>query len=98
MDRVDPTGRRLLEAFKRIQLVSAKPQVSGRPFVRFLMVMQRTFEHPVLGPVFGPVALRVLGLEGRVLRTLTTESERRRAVGQTFDDLAAEALAAKHVG
>jgi hypothetical protein len=49
MDRVDPTGRRLVEAFKRIQLVSAKPQVCARPFVRFLLAMQRTFEHPVLG-------------------------------------------------
>lgn len=97
MDRVDPTGRRLVEAFKRIQLVSAKPQVARRPFVRFLSSMQATFEHPLLGPIFGPVVLRVLGVEARVLVTLTTGAERRRAVEQTFDDMAAEALAVKLV-
>jgi hypothetical protein len=95
MDRVDPTGRRLVEAFKRIQLVSAKPQVAQRPFVRFLSAMQGTFEHPLLGPLFGPLVLRVLGLEARVLVTLTSDVERRRAVEQTFDDMAAEALALK---
>lgn len=98
MDRVDPEGRRLVEAFKRIQLVSAKPEVADRPFTRFLFAMQGTFEHPVLGPVLGPVVLRVLGIEGRVLRTLTTEAERRRARQQSFDALADEALAAKLVG
>jgi hypothetical protein len=97
MDRVDPTGRRLLEAFKRVQLISAKPEVARRPFTRFLSTMQWTFEHPVLGPFLGPLALRVLGLEARVLRTLTTEAERRRAAQQSFDAMADEALAAKLV-
>ncbi|MCO5172099.1 MAG: diiron oxygenase [Planctomycetes bacterium] len=96
MDRVDPTGRRLVEAFKRIQLVSAKPQVARRPFVRFLSFMQGTFEHPLLGPLFGPLVVRILGIEARVLVTLTTEAERRRAREQSFDDMAAEALALKH--
>lgn len=98
MDRVDPTGRRLVEAFKRIQLVSARPDVARRPFVRFLSGMQATFEHPLLGPLFGRLVLRVLGLEARVLVTLTTEAERRRAGEQSIDDMAAEALAAKLVG
>jgi hypothetical protein len=98
MDRVDPSGRRLVEAFKRLQLVSAKPQVAERPFTRFLSTMQATFEHPLLGPIFGRVVLRVLGLEARVLRTLTTEAERARARQQSFDALAEEALAAKLVG
>jgi hypothetical protein len=95
MDRVDPTGRRLVEAFKRIQLVSARPEVAARPFVRFLSTMQGVFEHPLLGPVFGRLVLRVLGVEARVLVTLTTEAERRRARAQTFDEMAADALAAK---
>lgn len=95
MDRVDPTGRRLLEAFKRIQLVSAKPEVQRRPFVRFLRAAQWTLEHPLLGPALGPLAVRLLGVEARVLVTLTSEAERRRARAQSFDEMAEDALAAK---
>jgi hypothetical protein len=97
MDHVDPTGRRLVEAFKRIQLLNAKPEVSRRPFVRFLYAMQGTFEHPLLGPLLGRAVLRVLGVEGRVLVTLTSEEERKRARAQTFDEMARDALAAKLV-
>ena len=43
--------------------------------------------------IAGRAVLRVLGVEARVLVTLTTEAERKRARAQTFDEMADDALA-----
>src|SRR5690606_16577332 len=40
MKMVDPEGKRLREAFKRFQLLSAKPGVAARPFTKFLLGIQ----------------------------------------------------------
>ncbi|RMG13721.1 MAG: hypothetical protein D6731_11665 [Planctomycetota bacterium] len=40
MDRLDPCGRRVREAVKRIQLLGAKGRVRRRPFGRFLLTLQ----------------------------------------------------------
>lgn len=95
MARTDPTGVRIKQAFKRIQLLSAKPRVRDRPISRFLLTLQAIHNHPVLGIVLGRLAVRLLGCDPAVLRTLYSEEEYQRAATLSFDELAAEALAAK---
>jgi hypothetical protein len=95
MDLVDPSGRRLREAFKRIQLLSTKPRVAQHPFSRFLLTLQALFNHPVTGRIFGKVIVRILGLDPRVIATLYTQEEARRAEKMSIEEMAEEALAAK---
>ncbi|MCS6798049.1 MAG: diiron oxygenase [Myxococcota bacterium] len=97
MDLVDPGGRRLQEAFKRMQLLGTKPGVAERPFTRFMRGLQDAFHHPWLGPMLAPVIARIMGVEPRVIRRLYTEDEARRVARMSFEELAQEALAAKYV-
>lgn len=96
MDRTDPSGRRIREAFKRIQLVLHKPMVARTPFSRMMIGMQRLYNTPVIGTVFGRVLLRLLGAEDRAARILFTRDELARAERMTFEQMAEEALAAKY--
>ena len=96
MDLVDPSGRRLYEAFKRAQLLGRKPEVAARPFPRFIQRLQDLYQHPIVGRAFGPVLQRAIGLDPRVIRNLFTEEEERNAMRMSFDELAQDALAAKH--
>ncbi len=96
MDLTDPTGRRLIEAFKRIQLLGDRPKVSERPFARFIKMMQLLFNDPVVGAVAGPIIARMIGLDPRVIRILYTEDEKRRADRMSIDELAQEAIEAKY--
>lgn len=95
MDLLDPSGVRLRDAFKRIQILSVKEGVGDRPFTRFTMGLQRLVEHPLFGGALTPLVERVLGVDARVLRTLYTEEEAQAAQRKSFDELAEEALAAK---
>lgn len=95
MSRVDPSGKRLREAFKRIQLLSAKPEVARRPFAHFLLILRETVQHPVLGPIFGGVASRLGGIPPELMRDLYSQREFEQASRMSFDELAADALAAK---
>jgi hypothetical protein len=96
MDRTDPTGRRVQEAFKRIQLVLHKPTVARTPFPRFMIAMLAAYNHPLAGRVLGPLLLRALGAEERAARILFTREELARSQRMTFDELAEEALAVKY--
>lgn len=96
MDLVDPQGRRLLEAFKRIQLLGEKTEANRRPFARFMYGLQRTFNTPVVGTALSPVISRVMGVDPKVIRTLYTLDEARRAQRMSFDELAQDALQAKY--
>lgn len=96
MDIVDPAGKRLMEAFKRFQLLRYKPRVETRPFGTFMNVMQDTYNHPLWGPLLGGVASRALGVEPRFMRLMNSEEEIRAAVGKSYDALAEEALAVKN--
>jgi rubrerythrin len=96
MDRTDPTGRRIQEAFKRIQLVLRKPTVARTPFSRFMIFMQDLYNRPVVGKVFGRLLLRALGAEDRAARILFTQEELARTQRMSFDELAEEALAVKY--
>ena len=95
MALVDPEGRRLIEAFRRIQLLGLKEEVQDRPFNRFLRTMQGLFNHPRLGPLAGPLVVRVVGVDPRALAVLTTEEDVRRLSTMSFADLAEETLASK---
>lgn len=96
MARTDPSGQRMREAFKRIQLLSAKPRVAARPFSRFVLSLQRLHNHPVWGPLFGRLAVRLLGIEPAVIQELYSAEEYRWAASASFDELSAAALQLKH--
>jgi hypothetical protein len=96
MDHTDPSGRRLREAIKRIQLLARKPTVAARPFTRFMIVVQDAFNQPLLAKVLGPVLLRVAGGDARTVRRLFSDDELARSHRMSFDEMAEEALAAKY--
>ena len=98
MDRVDPSGKRIREAFKRVQLLSQKPGVSERPFSRFMLTLQDIFNHPLAGPIVGRFVARIAGLEPRFMQRLYTDDDARRVQGMSFDALADEALSLKYAG
>jgi hypothetical protein len=96
MELVDPSGKRLLEAFKRIQLLGQKngtgPQ---RPFVTVLRALHALFNDDRIGPYVGPAIARVLGVDPKVVRSLYTEQDLARIQHMSFEALAQEALDAK---
>jgi hypothetical protein len=95
MDRTDPSGRRLREAVKRIQLIARKPTVARRPFTRIMIGVQDAFNHPIVGRLLGPLLLRIAGGDERTIRQLFSDDELVRARAMSFDQLAEDALAAK---
>jgi hypothetical protein len=94
MERLDPRGARLREAFKRMQLLGRKEHQMKRPFGVFLRVLDTLFNHPVTHPFFAGIAGRIAGV-GSFLERFYTEDELRRAQGMTYEDLAEEALSVK---
>ncbi len=95
MDMTDPSGKRLLDAFRRIQLIGLKEELQHRPFNRFLRGMQDAFNHPVVGRVAGSAISRVLGLEPRVLQRLYTDEDEAEVQRKSFAEMARETLALK---
>jgi hypothetical protein len=96
MELVDPSGKRLREAFKRIQLIGTKPNVRKRPFVRFMLAMQDLFNTPIIGLVFGRALIRIVGVDPEVMRQLYDDDEARAARASSFDALAEQTLALKY--
>jgi hypothetical protein len=94
MELVDPDGKRLKEAFKRIQLLGLKTGHS-RPFARFLKGMYDLFNHPTYGRFSGPVVTRVMGVPEKVLRHLYTDDEERNLANVSYEAMAEDALSAK---
>jgi hypothetical protein len=95
MERVDPSGTRLREAFKRMQLLGAKPKVAELPFMRFMQAIQDLHNSRFAGPRLRSFLGTLAGAEPRFLEQLATDEERARASTMSFDALAEEALAAK---
>lgn len=91
MEITDPEGKRTHEAFKRIQLVLRKPTVARMPFARFMIGVQRAYNHPVTGRLFGPLLLRALGAEPRVAKILFTDEELARSHRMSFEEMARDA-------
>ena len=97
MQVVDPSGRRMKEAFKRIQLIGTKPTVRRSAFVKAMTGLQDAYnDQAVVRLVFGRLIERVLGVDAEMISRLYTDAERKRAERMSFDELAEEALAAKY--
>jgi len=95
MRRIDPTGRRLREAIKRMQLLGEKPQIADRPMARLMTRVRDIALHPVFGPLFGRVAERVAGAPAELLGVMYDADEARRFRAMSFDEMAEDALQAK---
>jgi len=95
MDRIDPTGERLREAFKRMQLLGARPGLDRLPLVKFWGSMMDLYHQPWMGRRAREVVARVVGAEPRFMERLATADELARARMMSLDDLAEEALSAK---
>ncbi len=96
MDLTDPTGKRMYEAFKRVQLVANRPEVARRPFTRFMRTIQDLINHPITGRLLGRPLLRIAGIDPRVVVQLYNEAEARQAQRMTMSELAEEALQVKY--
>ena len=94
MELVDPDGRRLHEAFKRIQLLGVKTGTT-RPFARFMRGLFELFNHPRWGRHTGWLVERVMGIPPGVIRRLYSADEERTANAMSYSDMADEALTAK---
>jgi hypothetical protein len=95
MERVDPTGRRLREAFRRVQMISAKPGVLDRPFGAFMQQLQLWYRKPLPRKLVGGLLSRVAGVEPRFMEAIATDDDMARASRMSFDELAQDALAVK---
>lgn len=95
MDHIDPSGERLREAFKRMQLLGTRPGLEELPLVRFWTAMMDLYHRPWLGSRGKEAVARVVGAEPRFMERLATEDELARARTLSLDQLAEEALAAK---
>lgn len=92
MALVDPSGRRLKEACKRLQILLRRPASAPRPFVRAIGALHEFYDHPLVRALFGPAIVRVVGVEPELLAKLYTEPELRRAAAMSVDELTRHAL------
>lgn len=97
MDRLDPRGKRLREAFKRMQLLGMREERSRRPFTRFMRALQAAFMNPLVRPVLGDVITRVAGISPRFFQRLYDEGDLERTRRMSYSELADEALEVKQV-
>lgn len=95
MRLVDPSGKRIREAFKRMQLMSSQPGMDNSPFGRFQLALHQISTHPVAGPLFRRVTARLAGVEPQYMEKMYTDEEMARARRMDFDGLAQDALGAK---
>jgi hypothetical protein len=95
MMRVDPSGARMREAFKRMQLLGTKPGVGELPLTRFWNAMMKLHNHPRAGRRLKEILATLAGAEPEAMQRLATHDELATAASMSFDQLADEALAAK---
>jgi len=93
--RVDPSGRRMREAFKRVQLLGTRDRVKDRPFWRAVAFGRFAFTNPFVGPALGKVAQRVAGLPESLMHHLYNEAEMEAARRASIDALVEETLSLK---
>jgi hypothetical protein len=96
MAHLDPRGKRLREAFKRMQILGRKEPNARLPFNRFLRSLDAAFNHPIAGKLVGGLAGRLAGV-GPFLERFYTPEELEKARRMSYAELAEEALAAKTV-
>ncbi len=98
MQTVDPGGRRLTEAFKRMQLLQNMPGIERSPLARFGLFLRDTYNHPFYGPLFGGIVQRIAGLPPELMRNLYSREEGEAARTRGFAWLANEGLSVKPGG
>jgi hypothetical protein len=97
MKVVDPTGKRMRQAFKRIQLLGTKGELKEHPFTRFMTGLQDLYnDHPVARVAFGGLIRRIVGVDETLIARLYDEEDVSRAARMSFDELAEDALSAKY--
>ncbi|MCA9772665.1 MAG: hypothetical protein KC466_09685, partial [Myxococcales bacterium] len=96
MELVDPSNKRLFEAFKRMQMLALKPEVARTPFAKLMSGIRDAYKKPAVRKALGPVLLRVIGLDEKVMVDLYSGDDKRRARELSFDEMAQEALGAKY--
>ncbi len=94
MDRMDPSGERLRQAFKHVQLFGAKPGIARHADAKLLMGVQNLVNNTALGRWIGSTLAGLIGMEPRFLEPLHTKEEAKRAESASFQALAGEALSA----
>lgn len=97
MQRFDPEGRRMLRAFKQVQLLSAKRRGadaigSKHPFVRFHVALRSLANHDPLGPVFRKTVSNLLGVPPTLMTTLYADDEVRRARSMSYEAFSEQTL------
>jgi hypothetical protein len=97
MDRIDPTGARLREAFKRMQLLGTRPGLEELPLAKFWSSMMTLYNQRWMGRRGKEAVALVVGVEPRFMEYLASEDELARARTLSLEQLAEEALAAKHL-
>lgn len=95
MEVVDPAGRRLREAVKRLQLLQDMPGVDTHFTAKFGLLLRDLYHHPQLGPLFAGAIQRVVGIPHEFIENLYTQDESREAHQRGFGWLAEQTLAAK---
>jgi hypothetical protein len=95
MERVDPSGKRMREAFKRMQILGSKPGVGELPLVKFWNSMVAVYNHPRAGDLTKRAVSRVVGAEPHLMERLASDAEVADAARKSFEELARDALAAK---
>jgi hypothetical protein len=95
MQRVDPTGRRLREAIKRMQMLGSKPGLDALPLMRFWSTMMDLYNHPRTGKRAKAAIAAIVGSEPELMERLVDDADVRRAQSMSFEELAEDALSAK---
>ena len=94
---VDPTGKRMRQAFKRIQLLGTKGELREHPFTKFMTGLQDLYnDHPVVRLTFGRLIERIVGVDPSLIARLYDDKDVSRAARMSFDELAEDALSAKY--
>ena len=93
----DPSGSRLKEAVKRMQLLGNRPGVADRPFNRFMRRMREVQTSPTWGPLLGGLAHRLTASFPKELYgDLFTGDELKRSNRMSIGEMAEEAVQAKY--
>jgi len=95
LDRVDPSGKRAREAFKRLQLIGTREKVRERPFWKLVLAGRQLFNHPLSGKPVKAIASRVAGLPATYMQHLYSKDEMIRTRSESMDTLAREAVELK---
>ncbi len=93
----DPSGKRLKEAVKRMQILGSRPNVAERPFSKFLAALRDANNHPVWGKYLGGIARRLTAnFPEELYRDLASASELKHGRQVSIEQLADEAVQAKY--